>query len=324
MEPLTILDAAAVEAAMPDPEERLTLAERAMRALADGTARLPPKVGLEARATDSFAHAMPAWLGGPDPSGAQDLLGLKWVTGFPANAEAGWPAIGATVLLNDPRTGRVRAVLDGGPITAQRTAAVSGVALRLFGPAAGTAVNVGILGAGAQARSHIPIVGHLLPGARLRIFDRQRARAEAVAEEAGETGGIGAAEAVASAREAVDGAEVVVTLVSFGPPESRQALDATWLAPDATIVAVDYDMSLPASVAAGAAVFATDERAQFLAVRAEGWLSGYPDPPLTLGEALLHRAPRPPRGRVLVTHLGVGLADLVFAAAVLRRAQGSG
>lgn len=305
---------------MPDLDERLTLAERAMRALADGTARLPSKIGLAPRPAGSFAHAMPAWLAGDDDSGTGDLLGLKWVAGFPGNAAAGLPAIHATVVLNDPRTGAPRAILDGGPITAQRTAAVSGVALQLFRPPRGGGpMTVGLVGAGVQARSHLSVIAHLLPGATIRIYDRDAGRAAELARLAAATVGIDAAATVASARAAVEGADVVVTLVSFGPPAERQSFDPAWFAPDATIVAVDYDMSIPAAIARGAALFATDERAQFRATREEGWLAEYPDPPLTLGEALLAGTRRPAHGRVLITHLGVGLADLVFADAILRR-----
>jgi ornithine cyclodeaminase/alanine dehydrogenase-like protein (mu-crystallin family) len=330
---LRVLDGAAVEAAMPGLEERLELAELAMRALADGRAQLPPKIGVAPRPGGSFAHAMPAWLDGRDPSGAVDLLGLKWVAGFPENRSAGLPAISASVILSDPRTGVPQAIVDGGPITAQRTAAVSGVALKLFGPKPGDRpIRAAMLGAGVQARSHLPVLEHLLggrAGLELRIHDRHPSRAEDLAREALARPGIRAAASTPSAGEAVDGAQVALTLVSFGPSETRQTLDPAWLAPDALVIAVDYDMSVPAAVARKAAIFCTDERAQFLATRASGWFSGYPDPPLTLGEALLNgpiakgsdgRESAASGGRILVSHLGVGVADLIFAAAVLRRA----
>ena len=60
---------------------------------------------------------------------------MKWVAGFGANNAIGLPAINAVVILNDARTGLPTAILDGGPITALRTAAVSGVAIRHFAPA---------------------------------------------------------------------------------------------------------------------------------------------------------------------------------------------
>jgi hypothetical protein len=42
-----------------------------------------------------------------------------------------------------------------------------------------------------------------------------------------------------------------------------------------------------------------------------------------LGEALLAGTARPP-GRVVVTHLGVGLADVVFGNAIVRAAEAGG
>jgi len=71
-----------------------------------------------------------------------------------------------------------------------------------------------------------------------------------------------------------------------------------------------------------AALFLVDERGQFLANRGAGLFDGYPDPAATLGEAILAGTPRP-GGRVLVTHLGVGLADVVFGRAILAAAESS-
>ena len=59
---------------------------------------------------------------------------MKWVAGYATNTALGLPGIHAVVVVNDPETGIPTAMLDGGPITAERTAAVSGVALRHFGP----------------------------------------------------------------------------------------------------------------------------------------------------------------------------------------------
>jgi len=320
--PLRYLPAADVVAALPALPERLRLAERALAGLAAG-AELPPKIGVHPRGEGSFAHAMPALLRGREPDGRDDLLGLKWIAGVPANAAAGLPALTALVIVNDPRTGIPRAILDGGPITAARTAAISGVAIARWAPGApsreGRPPRAAVVGAGAQGRGHLPMLGHVLPGVDLRIFDREPARAAALAALAGETEGIGTAWIAGSAREAVAAADVIVTCVSFGPV--RQVMTADWFAPDALVVPVDYDSSVAAEVAAGAAMFLVDERAQFAASRAAGLFDGYPDPTGTLGEALLAGLPLPAAGRVVATHLGTGLADLVFADAVLRAAE---
>jgi ornithine cyclodeaminase/alanine dehydrogenase-like protein (mu-crystallin family) len=314
------LDAADVVAAMPPLAERLELAERTMVALV-ADAELPPKIAVHPRPAGSFAHAMPAHLRDRDPDGTGDLLGLKWIAGFPGNRASGLPAIHGLVLMNDPATGVPLAVLDAGPITAERTAAVSGVAIRLFAPPpSARAPRVAILGAGVQARSHLPVIGGTLPGAEVEVFDRHPERSAAVAEEASRTAGIAAARAAPSARHAVTGADVVVTVASFAPPAERQVLTSDWLGRETLVVAVDYATYVAASVAREAVFFVVDERGQFLANRDAGSFDHYPDPPLTIGEAMIARTPRPATGRILVTHLGVGLADLVFGDAILRRA----
>lgn len=320
--PLRYLCAADVLAAMPDLDERLALAERTMTALV-ADAELPPKLGVHPRPAGSFAHAMPAYLRAGEATGRDDLLGMKWVAGFATNNELGLPAINAVVILNDAATGQPTALLDGGPITAMRTAAVSGVAIRRFAPVVtGRLPRAALIGSGIQGRSHLVVLGRVLPGVALTIFDRHPERAEGLAAAARGTEGIGAVAIEPDARSAVQVADVVVTAASFGPV--RQVMTSDWLTEDALIVPVDYATYLAAEVAREARLFLVDDRGQFLANRDAGLFDGYPDPTATLGEAILAGTERPARGRVVVTHLGVGLADVVFAAAIVRRAEALG
>jgi ornithine cyclodeaminase/alanine dehydrogenase-like protein (mu-crystallin family) len=317
--PLRYFPAPDVAAAMPDMAGRLALAERTLTALATG-AELPPKIGVHPRPAGSFAHAMPAHLRGADPEGRGDLVGMKWVAGFATNNELGLPAINALVVINDPATGLPVAILDGGPITAARTAAVSGVAIRRFTPRVdGRAPRAALIGAGVQGRSHLAVLGRILPGVELAVFDPHTERLEALAVEARTTDGVGSVTVTADARSAVHGADVVVTAASFGPV--NQVMTSDWLMPNALVVPVDYATYCAADVARGAALFLVDHRDQFLANRAAGLFEGYPEPSATIGEAILAGTPRPSTGRVVVTHLGVGLADVVFGDAIARRAD---
>ena len=321
---LRYLTAADVSAAMPPLPERLRLAQRTLTALVDG-AELPPKIGVHPRPEGSFAHAMPAFLRGTEPGGADDLLGVKWIAGFPDNRRLDLPAIHGLVLLSDPTSGVPIAILDAGPITAERTAAISGVAIARFAPrVVGRGVRVAVLGAGVQARSHLPVLGHVLPGLDLLLFDRHPDRATALVALAEATPGIHSARATATAREATQSADVVVTAASFARADQRQPLTGDWLTADALVVAVDYATYVSASVARESRLFLVDHRDQFLANREAGLFDGYPEPGAMLGEAILVETSRPPRGRVLVSHLGVGLADLVFGNAVLQRATALG
>ena len=110
-----------------------------------------------------------------------DLLGIKWVAGFPENRASGLPAIHAVVVLNDPATGRAAGhpgrrpdhrPADGGGLGR------GAVALRPADSSAGRPPRAAIIGAGVQGHSHLEVLGHVLPGVELAIHDRHPDRAE--------------------------------------------------------------------------------------------------------------------------------------------------
>ena len=317
--PLLYLDAETVQACMPGVDERIALARKTMVALV-ADAELPPKVGVHPRG-DAFTGAMPALLRGDDESGSSDLLGMKWVLAFPVNVERDLPTIHATVVLNDAVTGLPRAILDGGPITAERTAAVSGVALSEWAPA--PTRRIAMIGAGVQAHSHLEVIAHLCAGTEVVVAARHIDRAAALADGARAGGRFARVEATTDARSAVEGADVVITMVSFGP--DRQSLPVDALRSARLVIAVDYDMCIPAEFARSSRQFLTDDVAQLLGARHGTVFAGYPDPDATIGQALLGQAP-PARadGPLYVNHLGVGLADVVFATAIVERALAAG
>jgi ornithine cyclodeaminase/alanine dehydrogenase-like protein (mu-crystallin family) len=111
--PLRYLAAADVVACMPPLPDRIRLAERALIGLATG-AELPAKIGVHPRPAESFVHAMPAHLRGDAADGSADLVGMKWIAGFPANGLAGLSALHGLVVVNDPMTGIPLAIMDGG------------------------------------------------------------------------------------------------------------------------------------------------------------------------------------------------------------------
>jgi alanine dehydrogenase len=318
--PLRYLSPDDVVAAMPSLAERLRLAEVTLRGLA-GPAELPAKIAVHPLPAGSFAHAMPAYLPGDREDGSMDRLGVKWVLGYPTNVAAGLPSISGLLLLNDPQTGVATAILDAGPITAERTAAVSGVAMRAWAaPVDPASPRVAVIGAGVQGHSHLAMIGHVLPGADVRVFDRDPDRAGALAGAARRTPGIVAAVVATSARDAVEGADVVVSAVSFAPRAERQAMTNDWLAPNALVVPVDYATYCAAEVAREAALFVTDHREQFLANRDAGQFDGYPEPHAMIGERLELTGLARPAGRILATHLGTGLADVVLGIAIAETA----
>src|SRR5215213_5287204 len=176
--PLRYLAAADVEACLPDAARRVDLAASALVALARDEAEMPAKIGVHPR-PGALLHAMPAWLR------SRDLVGMKWVAAFPDNKRANIPAINGLIVLNDAATGLPTWLLDAAVITAHRTAAVTGVAIRLF--ASSDARRVCVIGAGAQARSHLALITELLPDAAVVVHDLHYERAvELIAEVGGD------------------------------------------------------------------------------------------------------------------------------------------
>lgn len=317
--PLRYLSAEDVRAAMPPVEQRLDLARRTLIALV-ADAELPPKLGVHPRQPAAHVAAMPALLRGADASGARDLMGVKWVTAFPENGARGIPGIHATVILSDATTGVPLAVLDGAPITAERTAAVSGVALREWWPATPHPARVALIGAGVQGMSHVAVLAHVGQGSSLTIVDRDQERANGLAAHARAGGSFAEVSATSDIEPAVAAADVVLTMVSFGA--QHQSVAAASFARARLTVAVDYDMCVPAGVVATSSRFYVDDISQFEQTRSATSFVGYPRPDASLGQALLGQAPAPrTSGPVVVNHLGVGLADVVFADAIVRRAE---
>jgi ornithine cyclodeaminase/alanine dehydrogenase-like protein (mu-crystallin family) len=310
------LSAADTRAAMPSLAEQLRLAEAALVAVTTG-GEVPGKSSIHPRPQSSIAYAMPASLP-TATAGVRPAFGMKWVTVFPGNPARGLPAIGGLIILNDPETLAVTAILEASAITAARTAAISGVALgRLIAATGARAARVGLIGAGAQGRSHVQVLGHVAPQLELVVYDVVRERAAELADLARSTAGIGSVSVADTARAAAEACDVLITAASFGPV--RQVMPPDWLTEDALVIAVDYEMYASAALAASAAAFLVDEVGGYENSKRDGRFEGFPDPTGTLGAFIASGAPRP-RGRVLVTHLGMGLSDLVFAASIADRA----
>jgi len=118
---------------------------------------------------------MPAW-----QSGA--YLGIKLVTIFPGNAARNLPAVSAAYLLMDAETGVALAMLDGGELTARRTAATSALAARYLARADSRVLVVVGTGRIARQLAHFHVA--LRPALRsVLIWGRSAARgAELTAE----------------------------------------------------------------------------------------------------------------------------------------------
>jgi ornithine cyclodeaminase len=208
--------------------------ERAFAVKAAGEVRMPPKVMItwaDEPGTEELhgrIMAMPAYIGGDF-----DVAGLKWIPSVPDNpARNGLPRANALVLLTDRATGLPLAVMDGTVVSAMRTGAVTGVALRhLADP--GTEVAC-LLGAGVLAHTQLAALRVVLPGLReVRVFDPATERCRRFCDRARAQDSPEVRPA-ASAEDAVRGAGAVVPATMAVEP----SFAAEWIAPGATVVLV--------------------------------------------------------------------------------------
>jgi len=130
-----------------DMAQCMEIVEKAFAELASGTAVLPLRINLFTE--EGLALYMPAYLK------EMGVLACKVVTSYVNNpAKHNLPTIMGKVLLQDPETGDVTCIMDGGYLTAVRTGAASGVATRYLARE-DKGQKVGIFGAGAQARTQL-------------------------------------------------------------------------------------------------------------------------------------------------------------------------
>lgn len=212
-----------------DMDLALAAAQEAFRAYGEGRVNMPPKSYLTLAKGDFRAMYGEIFL-----SGGDHICGLKWVNVHPENPAKGLLTVMAKILLNDPETGLEWADMDGTQITNYRTGAAGGLAAQYL--ARQEATRLGLIGAGAQARTQVAAILKVRPLKEIVVYDRHLAHAQAFADYVRATYGI-QGRAAATAAEAVQGLDIVVTTTPSSSPVVRQE----WVSPGTHINAIGAD-----------------------------------------------------------------------------------
>lgn len=191
---------------------------------AAGRASQPTRVTVPLPGTPSSVLPMPAAIS------SMGAVGVKLLSVFPDNPGKGLPLLSATVLLVDPESGRCDAILEGGLLTAYRTAAASAVATRLL--ARPDSHALGLVGAGIEARTHLQSMMAVRPITRVLVWSRSRATAERFADEMSNQAV--AIEIVDTPEAATRDADILCTLT----PSPTPIVMGSWFAPGLHINAV--------------------------------------------------------------------------------------
>jgi ornithine cyclodeaminase len=119
--------------------------------------------------------AMPASLEDGRP-----IVGMKWVSSFVGNVSKGGERASALLIVNDARTGRPMAIVDGTLISAKRTGAGAAIALRHLASPESTD-SLGLVGCGPIHYEVLRFVAHLFPIRRVHLVDLDPGRVESFA-----------------------------------------------------------------------------------------------------------------------------------------------
>ncbi len=310
---LRILDAAAVRRAC-SMSQAIDAVEEGFAALSAGRANVPLRAALPLREEGSVLLVMPAAIKGVAAAS------VKAVSVVPENASRGLPAVQAAVLVVDAVDGTPRALLDGTSLTALRTGAAGGLAVRRL--ARDDARVVALYGAGPQARSQLEALLAVRRVREVRVVARHRERAAALAAEFARPG----VRVLVSGRQAARGADIVLCATSSAEP----VFDADALGEGVHVTGVGSyrpDMLEIPPEALRDALVVVDQREAALAeageivaavrlgiVRAEELIE--------IGEPRARRATA--AQRTVFKSVGNAVQDLVVATRILARAEAEG
>lgn len=254
-------------------------------------------------------------------SGSPGVFALKAICLMPANPARGLDAHQGTVTLYDGDTGMPTAILNASAITEIRTAAVTAVATRAL--ARQSARVLGMLGAGVQARSHLHALADVRPWEEVRVYAPTTAHVTALRDARPDIIIAG------SAREAVQGADVVVVATSA----RRPVLEHAWLAPGAHVNAVGASSpsawEIEPETVAAAALFCDsresvrNEAGEFKLAVEQGAIAGEGHIRAELGEVVAgtHPGRTSEEELTLFRSLGIGVEDLAAAQVAVANAR---
>ncbi len=198
--------------------DALSAVEDGFRRLSLGEVTMPQRLALPVAPHAGLHLSMPAFVEG-DPG----ALTVKIVTVYRENgARFGLPMIQGVLLLHDPQTGRLLALMDAEHLTAVRTGAASGVATQhLARPDASTVL---LFGAGALAPHQLAAVCAVRPIQGAWVITHSGAKDAAFCAAMSERLGI-SVEPTRDVRRAVEQAHVICTATNAQTP----LFDGAWL-----------------------------------------------------------------------------------------------
>lgn len=144
-------------------KETIDIVEEAFLELSNGTVEMPLRQIILEPKKNGWIAVMSSYIKN------MKALATKVVTVYPNNPKKNLPTTIASIILNDPDTGKPLAIINGGYLTAIRTGAISGVATKYL--AKKNAKTLGIFGAGIQARTQLEAIVNVRKISDAYVYD---------------------------------------------------------------------------------------------------------------------------------------------------------
>lgn len=302
--------------------EAIDAVDEAYKACGSGQAIQPQKEPMytDAPSNNNVCLAMPAYLKN------LGIAGVKWGCDY-YNQQPGIPTIwGVIIVLNNPKNGLPLAIMDGTAITNIRTAGHAAIAAKYL--AKKDSQTIAMIGAGAEARTHLAAFRELFPLKMAKVYDIKPEAMDVYKQEMSEQFKEVHIVQATTAQEAVKGADIVCMVTTAMKP----VVFEPWIEPGCLVTGIHgfYDLDPVLSQKADKWVLGNKESDGHLFIDdMRGQLTMrisreqvYAD----MGEIAAGIKPgrENDEERIVYTHAGMGVHDLAVAYVVYKKALEQG
>ncbi|MEM1992133.1 MAG: ornithine cyclodeaminase family protein [Nitrososphaerota archaeon] len=191
----------------------MSLVEEVLKARVNGQVLSPPKVFLDMRLISGHqcdADAMPAYVK------YIDMCGVKWIgANWENRNKRGLPNVIGIIILNDPESFVPLAIISANWLTAMRTGAATGLAVREL--ARKGSKSLSIIGTGYEAKFQLMAINEVIKLDEVKVFDIDGDAMESFLKNANQMPHVKITPCK-SVKEAVEGTDLIVTVTSSRVP----------------------------------------------------------------------------------------------------------
>tara|TARA_B100000427_G_scaffold67991_1_gene54377 strand:+ start:4396 stop:5334 length:939 start_codon:yes stop_codon:yes gene_type:complete len=156
------------------PAEAINVTKQAFIDYAKQKSKMPEKIYLDMVEFNGDFRAMPAYVE------RYNIAGIKWVNSHKDNPKQGLPSVMASLIVNNPKTGELIALLDATALTCLRTGSVGAIATELL--CKKKTPKITLIGCGKQAEFQIKCIQEISTIESITCYDVVTDNAQALAK----------------------------------------------------------------------------------------------------------------------------------------------